>query len=385
MQTSSESCCHREGPGWWSRLALIMLCFASSLASSGELVASESLRWAFPVPVPFAYPAPDWADSPVVEQGVSTTRLHVPLRSRDVDGQELVATFYFHEGAGGFLRVLWDGGAGVATLATNLFEGVGGPHRRSLLIPRDYLSAPGVLTVVSSSPGCLYQVELEWLSGQDVLAGVGSELPDAVLAGGRAADRADLLGRPYRAAGSDAWEGDVIKAPLTDRIERIEGGLVFVAPLDKAPEQARLALWIAGPPVTAELRLQVNGVDAGPVAFEAPPLTDLGYYRNEQGDWFFAGWRKGTIAIAQKLLTPGDNEIELMQVDGSGGRPVAIKDMILQLRYPATGQPAEDGDYDDVTPEVLTGGFEPGQDEGVAKPGSIQFLLSEPELIPWDD
>lgn len=370
----------RRWSPWWKAACLI-----TWVMVVGQVVALESERWAFPVPLPFGYPVPDWADAPVVEQGEATTSLHIPLVAAGVRaGRQLVVTFYFNEAVGGFLRVQWDGVAGVATLATNLFEGVGGAHRRSLLIPQDYLESPGVLTVVSGGENSLYQVELEWLSEEEVLAGAEKNLPAAVLSGGREATQSELLGSAYRPVFSDEWEGDVIKAPLTDRIERVEGGLVFVAPLSRAPEQARLALWIAGPAMAAEFRLQVNGKDAGAVAFEAPPLTDLGYYRNEAGDWFFAGWRKGTIAIRQSLLVAGDNEFELIKVGVAENRPVAIKDMILQLRYSTPSVAREENVDDDVASEDLFGGYSGEGGSENELPGGIKFLISEPELVLMD-
>lgn len=369
------------------RVAAAMCLLAAVWVS--KLSAAESAdRWAVPVPVPFAYPVPEWADTPVVENGFGTTSLHVPVVASAPD-RELVVTVYFNESAGGFVRVQWSGTSGAVTLAGNLFEGVGGPHQRSLLIPSRHLGGPGVLTVTSDGVNCLYQVELEWLTSGTLLAGEGSEsVPDAVLAGGRYLDRTQLLGGTAPSLSADTWDGDIINAPLTDRIERIEDGLIFVVPLSRVPEQARLALWIAGPPVASELRLQVNGQDVGPVAFHVPSLTDLGYYRDSAGEWYYAGWRKGTIAIRQSLLGVGDNEIGLVEVSGDRQRAVAVKSIVLQLRYPAAAGSADSANstgsgslYDDVSPEDLTGRSDAVETDAQSP---VQFLLSEPDILPLD-
>ncbi len=344
--------------------------FFAVTESAGESIT----KWALPVPVPFAYPLPDWLEVPVQEYGAATTTLSVPVIPVPAEG-ELVVTIYFNESLTNLLRVVWDDGEAAQLLSANLVEGVGGPHKKSLLIDDSLLQSPGVLYFLAEgSEPPVYQLEFEWVVARDYYAADGSSQTEYVLADGRQLDFEELYGVPYQPL-ADQWNRDIIAAPLISRIERLDEGLIFIAPLEKVPDQVRAAVWITGMPVTGEMRLRVNDKDAGPLAFQVPDLADLSYYQDELGAWYYAGWRKGEIALDESLLTVGDNMIELIEADSDSPVPVrqvAIKDLLVQLRY--TQQP----EYEE--PEELT---QDGVEVRRAQP-HIEFLIGEPALLPLD-
>lgn len=361
------------------RLALVLVLTGLAVGSARGWPADRTprdplLKWTLPVPVPFAYPLPDWLEVPVQEYGSGTNTLSVPVYPPPGDA-ELVVTIYFNEARSGLIRVVWDDGVTAVTLARNLVEGVGGPHRRSLLLSRDILYGAGVLSILSVGEAApVYQIEFEWVAPDAVSRPVtgADDLPEYELSHGRVPGHAELSGDPYRPL-ADEWEGDIISAPLTNRIERIDDGLIFVAPLEEAPSQVRVAVWITGLPVTGEIRLLVNGRDAGPVAFHVPDLADHGYYQDEAGTWWYAGWRKGVIAVDEAFFSSGDNEIELVEAREDSPvpvRPLAVKDLMLQLRYPPRRAEPPSG-------EAAGDGVEVRR----AVP-HIEFLISEPSLLP---
>ncbi len=358
------------------RLRLITGCML--ILFVGTIVAADAdgyiSKWTLPVPVPFAYPLPDWLEVPVQEYGEGTTTLSVPVIPVPA-AAELVVTVYFNESLSNLIRVIWDDGDSAVMLTSNLVAGVGGPHKKSLLLDHRLTQSPGVLYVIAQgSTPPVYQLEFEWVVPREVNTMDSGSSPEYFLSDGRRLEFTELYGVPYQPL-ADRWNKDIISAPLTNRIERLDQGLVFVAPLEEVPNQARAAVWITGLPVTGEMRLQINNKDAGPVAFMVPDLADHGYYQDEAGTWYYAGWRKGEIAFDEELLVVGDNYFELVEADSESLVPlraIAIKDLMVQLRYNSPAEPPESTDQTSEGVEVRRA------------QAHIEFLIGEPTLMPLD-
>jgi len=300
---------------------------------------------------------PVWLDRPVAETHEATATLQIPL-SPTRDATNLALTLWFDEPAGGFLRVLWVTASSQTTLCQNLYEGTGLPNRRTLLLTPEQLTEPGVLTVQASGASLpITRLRWEWLEPTATLAALDAPVPEVILGEGQTPAADELLGDPYLPL-EDAWRNEVITASLTDRVERIESGTGFIAPLELAPEQARLEMVLAGLPASGSVRLRVNGADAGALAVELPDLADPSYRYAAAGRWIYSGWRKATAAIPATLLHSGDNLIELIWIDPQE-TPLALKDLLLQLRYPSTASPAQLGaapDLTDIEPAPAIGG-----------------------------
>jgi hypothetical protein len=303
---------------------------------------------------------PVWLDRPVAETHQATATLQVPMSApRGAHG--LALTVWFDEPADGFLRAFWVTAANESTLCPNLYEGTGLPNRRTLLLTPQQLAEPGVLTLqASGSTLPITRLRWEWLAPASLLAAQGAPVPEVLLGEGQAPAADELLGDPYLPL-EDAWKQDVITAPLSDRVERITSGEGYIAPLDLAPEQARLQVLLSGVPAHGVISLRVNGVAVGPLSIELPDLSDPSYRYSGDGVWRYDGWRKASVALPAGQLRSGDNVIEFVWNEADVPA-VGLKDLLLQLRYTSpAGSLAPEAlgpgpDFTEIEPATPSGG-----------------------------
>jgi hypothetical protein len=257
------------------------------------------------------------------------------------DNSDLAVTFYFTETPGGFLRVYWAGAQTSEMLSDNLFEGIAMPNQRTLLIKRSTLSTPGTLNVQSSEATLnIARIHWEWVDSGTVSIADTTKQPALIngtggVLGEDEVDGAPLLPKP------DQIGKSVVTANLTDKPERIETGVEFVATLQGVPKYARLEVRMSGVPIDKSVQLWVNGVAAGSVQLEVPDLNDLGYQPATDGaPPAYIGWRKGFIYLPASELKTGDDEIQFVVKDAAAATPVAVKDLLLELNYDDSTSPA---------------------------------------------
>ncbi len=358
----------------------------NTLISLSCIVLSGSISVAQPsgAPVGFTLPVqatpsvglPRWMEPAVTSTHGNLTTLSIPLMAPGDAGEDLAVTLYFAEPGDGFLRVIWANASSQTTLAHNLYTGVAVPHRQTLLIPASLLSQAGVLTIQNDGPeSTVYQIRFDQVYRDEVSVTRGAKTPDLLMDHGVSVDANELNAVPYRPS-ADRWTEDVIHAPITDRIERIEGGLDFVVPLAEEPLQARMVVRVAGLPFTGTLDLWINGAYVTTLAVDVPELNDPGYYHDGEGTWHYAGWRKAVAAIPASLLPAGENVFQFTPSGVLPGDPVAIQDFILQLRYPVPEPPPVPPAFD------LFGNPADGELEDAyeAPMPEFRFLISDPEL-----
>ncbi len=303
---------------------------------------------------------PIWLDRPVAEVHQATTTLQVPM-SAPRGGKNLALTVWFDEPSDGFLRAIWITAATETTLCQNLYEGTGLPNRRTLLLTPDQLGESGVLTLqASGSTLGVTRLRWEWLEETATLTAQGAPLPEVLLGEGQAPGADELLGDPYLPL-EDSWRSEVITASLSDRVEQIASGEGFNAPLELAPEQALLRVLLAGVPSNGVIEARINGLSAGPLSLALPDLADPSYRYAGAGIWRYDGWRQASVALPAALLRSGDNLIEFTW--STPGLPaIAIKDLLLQLRYPSPSAPASPEtlgpgpDFTEIEPPGSAGG-----------------------------
>lgn len=254
---------------------------------------------------------------------------------------DLAVTFYFQETEGGFLRVYWDGTQTNEMLSDNLFEGIAMPNQRTLLIKRETLSSPGTLSVQSSEPALnVSRIHWEWVDPTTVDLAKGAEPTALVDANGRIFKETEINGAPS-VPPPDRLRQSIVTAELTQKPERIESGVEFVATLQAVPEFARLEVRISGAALDKAVQLFVNGKLTGEVALEIPDLSDPGYQTGSDGAAFYVGWRKGVVYVPVGQLATGENRFQFGIKDGAAAAaapPLAVKNLILQLKY--EGKPA---------------------------------------------
>ena len=162
---------------------------------------------------------------------------------------DLAVTFYVTETTGGFLRVYWAGAQASEMLSDNLFEGIAMPNQRTLLIKRSTLSSPGTLNVQSSETTLnISRIHWEWVDPATVSLADTVKQSALVNATGGVFGEEEVNGAPALPK-SDLIGKSVVTASLTDKPERIETGVGFVATLQGLPQFARLEVKMSGVPI----------------------------------------------------------------------------------------------------------------------------------------
>jgi len=247
------------------------------------------------------------------------------------DDDDLALTVVFQEEAGAFLSVYWEDSSGKRELlAPNLFENIGLPNQRTLLIKRPTMAGPGKIILKSSLDVLnVLRVRLDWARPGVV------RLVDNVPNGALVATGAKIYA-PEEVDGStltpiaDSWEGKILTTSVTDQAERIEKGIDYAVTMPDKVVRARVELLVNGLELDQSLILWLNGQAYGPIALEIPDLSDPGYDRTSGGIVHFIGWRKGMILIKGEQLTVGDNHFQFQTPPGS---QIAIRDFLLQVEY----------------------------------------------------
>lgn len=332
---------------------------ASFKAGAGQRPADFTLE----IPPAANRALPSWLGHPEIRREESLCTLSVSLASPGRRAPDLAVTVVFLDLESAFLRVIWDSPNGAVTLSRNLGEGTGTMHQRTVIIPGPLLENGGALLI--SAPGEAVPVKaarFAWLGRREVRA--TSATPEPAFAdGGRLVSAAEASGEPVPPA-EDEWRGWILTAPLIQRVEPLEDGVAFAAELARAPEQALLRGRIAGVRPGTEVRIFLNGKDAGPLPLALPALDDPGYGRDSAGRWYFAGWREFAAALPSELLRPGENTVQLWWPrSAQGTEPVSAGSLSLELRY----EPAPDAESAPEGPAARSGPADSAAPEDFAK------------------
>jgi hypothetical protein len=247
------------------------------------------------------------------------------------DDDDLALTVVFQEEAGAFLSVYWEDSSGNRDLlAPNLFENIGLPNQRTLLIKRPTMAGPGKIVLKSSQDVLnVLRVRLDWV--RPGVVRLVDNIPNGALVttGGKMYAPEEVDGTALTPI-ADSWEGKILTTSVTDQAERIEQGIDYTVTLPDKVVRARVELLVNGLELDQSLILWLNGQAYGPIEFEIPDLTDPGYDRTSGGIVHFIGWRKGMALIKGEQLNVGDNHFQFQTPTGS---QIAIRDFLLQVEY----------------------------------------------------
>jgi len=249
------------------------------------------------------------------------------------DDDDLAITVVFQEEMGGFLSVYWESALGKRQLlAPNLFENIGLPNQRTLLINRPTMGGPGKVVLKSSQSVLnILRVRLDW--ARPGVVRLVDNIPNGALVttGGKMFAPEEVDGSPLTPI-ADSWEGRILTTSVSDQAERIEKGIDFSVSVPTKVSRVRLEVLVNGLRLDQTLSLWLNGAVVGTLALEVPDLTDPGYEKGGDGTMQFTGWRKGLLILSGDHLPVGENHF---QFQAPPGAQVAIRDFLLQLEYAA--------------------------------------------------
>ena len=247
------------------------------------------------------------------------------------DDNDLALTVVFQEEVGAYLSVYWETAAGRRELlAPNLFENIGLPNQRTLLIKRPIMAGPGKVILKSSQAVLnVLRVRLDW--ARPGVVRLVDNVPNGALVttGGNLYAPEEVDGSTLTPI-ADSWEGKIFTTSVTDSAERIEKGIDYLVTIPEKVVRARVELLVNGLALDQSMFLWLNGRSHGPIALEVPDLTDPGYDKKSNGVVHFIGWRKGMCLLKGEQLAVGDNHFQFQTPPGS---QVAIRDFLLQLEY----------------------------------------------------
>ena len=274
-------------------------------------------------------PLPEWMDGAPMATPAKHATVSFPINPPAAE-DDLLVTVFFNEQPGGFLRVYWDDGYNKEMLTENLAEGIGMANRRTLVIKRQKMIARGLLTFQSSESTLgVNRIHWQWTRQQPAY------LDDAFFPGGllgRSGEwsRDDEIDGLPATPRNDFWQGDVVTALITNRPERIESGVQFVADLPEIPRFVRVKIKVSGLPLETKLILWVNEKSAGNLAVPVPDLSDPGIFDHADG-LSYTGWREASLLVDAALLNLGENHFYFETERDL--RTLAIKDFEIQLQY----------------------------------------------------
>lgn len=266
------------------------------------------------------------------------------IRPLSGDNSDLAITIYFNEGSGGFLRVYWESQDSTEMISPNLYDKIGMPNQKTLILRRSTLSSAGKLVFQTTEPTMnIRRIHWEWVKNQLVTVSRDIPIDLAYVNGwGHQYTDSEVSGYEPNETG-DFWRSSVINAMLIEKPERIEEGAELIFQIENKVDLARLELQIAGLAPQEKIGFWVNANYVGEIAVEVPDLTDPGYQPDEAEQFIYVGWRKGSYFLEANRLQIGENRLQLARLTTSpsqNAQPLAIKNTILQIKYkPTTSNP----------------------------------------------
>ena len=304
-------------------LAVIGVCLLGSSRSLAD-------AFTFDLMTPGHLIFPSWMPERPLASPKEHAELSFPIIPVAQD-DDLVLTVVFNDQVGNYLSVYWEDQDGQRRLlCPNLFENIGLPNQRTLLISRPMMGGPGKIILQSSESVLnVIRVRLDWARPGVVRLVDGVPNGSLVTTGGKMFAPEEVDGTPLTPI-ADSWEGQILTTSVTEHAERIENGVDFQVTVPSEVTRARVEVMVNGLPLKDSLTLWLNGQQAGTMAMEVPDLTDPGFSHSADPGSSFIGWRKGVLYLTADKLRVGEDNF---QFQGPANVAVAIRDFLLQVEY----------------------------------------------------
>lgn len=310
--------------------AAVLRVMAGVLCLLGAVLGGRAETAVLDFPIRWEDPLPEWIPAvPIEWEDRDFRRLEVPLVGIPA-GQRILVTVVFREGETQRLSAYWvpEGENSGISIVENLLEGLEGWNQRLLLLTPELTSRPGSLIFDSSGSSRVVQrLVFHRLSpGQSFT--LPAKADDPIFAPGRGFYFQTDLEKPGLPP-PDAWFGKFSEAWLQEKAEPLEGGLEFAVDIQPAPTSAVLRFELNGRGGVPEL--WVNGRKVSGISLEIPSWRDPAYlWENHAGDFVYAGWRSGWVALPMGLLRAGENTFTFLPAHPKD----ALRSTRLELFFP---------------------------------------------------
>lgn len=282
--------------------------------------------------------APAWIESVQSESGSSVDTREFHVRPGQHPGKALAVTLFYQDGASGILRVIWSGMGGDVLLADSLLEGVDMLNRRTVMVTAEEATIGGRIVVhTDGGSGRLKRLAMDWVVPSAVYVSDEASAPYIRL---RDQDigRLEAEGAPPEPR-DDQFHSRVTLAVLQDAPVGLAEDPAFQADLTVLPDRVLWECEVANLTPDSPLYLWINNRMAGAVSVAQPDLWDPGWFRDADGSYRYAGWRKARFWADPALLAAGGNLFQLDAPLGFGGGP-SVRRVVLQAAYDRPVDPA---------------------------------------------
>lgn len=274
---------------------------------------------------------PAWVESVRAQSGEAVDTFEFRIRPVFQPGKALAVTLFYQDGNGGIIRVLWSGATGDILLGDRLLEGVPMLNRRTLLVSEGEAAAGGRILVQSDAGSVrLKRVALDWVVPTAFYAADEASAPYVRLRD-QEISKAETEGAPPEPR-DDAVHARVVSALLHDAPVGLSEDPAFQAELAEMPDRVLWECEVANLSPGSPLCLWINNKMAGVVAVHQPDLWDPGWFRETDGTFRYAGWRKARFWVDPSLLSSGANNFQLDAPLGFGGGP-SVRRVLLQAAF----------------------------------------------------
>lgn len=323
-------------------------------------------------------PLPSWMPAPPrISNETATAEIPIPPLWLAPQVPAFALTVVFDDRGDGGPAVEWRGNDGVnSTISTGLGD-IGaalGLNARTVLLPPALTGKGG--TVLVSYYGkfdALRALSIRPARSEQLAVLGARSTPSVIDESLRVLERDDTSGRRAAPRAGDVRAGTVIEAELAAGIEKLDGELEFVVPLDDTHlDGTMLRLLALGLDLESRIDVRLNGIFIGSIGFPPFRLDDPALVGGKDGRPVLAGWRTGSLFIPGRLWSPGDNQLVLTVRRGGldDGGPIFLKETMLHLRTepgppaPAAApeevdlsspNPVVPGESDLPLPEIITG------------------------------
>jgi len=274
---------------------------------------------------------PAWVEPVRAQPGAAVDTFEFRIRPVLQPGKALAVTLFYQDGSGGILRVLWSGTTGDILLGDRLLEGVQMLNRRTLLVSEGEAAAGGRIMVQCDAGSVrLKRVALDWVVPTAFYAADEASAPYVRLRDQEIA-KSETEGAPPEPR-DDAVHARVVAALLQDAPVGLSEDPAFQAELAEMPDRVLWECEVANLAPGSPLCLWINNKMAGVVAVHQPDLWDPGWFREPDGTFRYAGWRKARFWVDPSLLSSGANIFQLDAPLGFGGGP-SVRRVLLQAAF----------------------------------------------------